>query len=148
LEAEERRKEYDRPETFSAFSRRVAGTRDALLALLGRLRAEGCAVAGYGASGRANTVIQYCGLSREHLVYMIDDAPAKQGYFTPGSHIPIYSSEMLRKPGAPPCILVFAWSFLAEIAKRNAGFLQRGGKMIVPLPEVRIHSFDGVSSAT
>ena len=58
-----------------------------------RLRKAGKRVAGYGASGRANTIIQYCGIGHEHMEYMIDDAPAKWGYYTPGSHFEIRSAD-------------------------------------------------------
>jgi len=68
---------------------------------------------------------------------MIDDSPPKQGYYTPGSHFIIKSSEIL-KTCPPDYILVFAWSFFEEIANKNKDYFDSGGKMIVPLPEVKI----------
>lgn len=138
LEAEELAKGFDRVETFHRFADDIARHRGDLLGLLSRLRAGGARIAGYGASGRANTIIQYCGLSNEHLDFMIDDAPAKQGYFTPGSHIEIRSSAVLAKPDRPDYVLVFAWSFFDEIVRRNQAYIESGGGMIVPLPEVRV----------
>lgn len=138
LEAEERAKGYDRFETFQRFSEDVMGTRTALKDLLRNLKAMGKRIAGYGASGRANTMIQYCGITHEQLDYMIDDAPAKTGYYTPGSHFLIYPSSILASDDAPDCVLVFAWSFFDEICKRNSGYLARGGRMILPLPTVSI----------
>lgn len=139
LRDRERERGFDRFETFREFSTRVAEQKRQLVDLLTRLRREGKRIAGYGASGRANTMIQYCGLSREHLEYMIDDAPAKIGFHTPGSHFPIRSSAVLREPNPPDYLLIFAWSFFAEIKARNAGYLANGGKMILPLPEVSIY---------
>ena len=75
LEAYEISKGYDRYETFQRFSADVAETRQNLMSLLQRLKGEGARIVGYGASGRANTIIQYCGISSEHLDFVIDDAP-------------------------------------------------------------------------
>jgi methylation protein EvaC len=107
------------------------------MTLLEGLSNKGRRVAGYGASGRANTIIQYCGITKEHLDYMIDDAPAKQGLYTPGSHLPIRNNEALKKD-KPDYILLFAWAFFEEIAAKNSSYLEDGGRIIVPLPDVRI----------
>lgn len=138
LEREERARGFDRAETFARFASDVAETKTALMSLLERLRAEERSVAGYGASGRANTMIQYCGIGHEHMRHMIDDAPAKIGYYTPGSHFEIRPSSMLVGPDAPDYVLVFAWSFFAEIAKKNQRYRDGGGRMIVPLPDVQV----------
>lgn len=138
LEAEERAKGFDKVETFLNFSGQVDHHRDELIALLEELRASGARIAGYGASGRANTMIQYCGIGHDHLDFMIDDAPAKRGYFTPGSHFEIFSSEALSGANAPGYVLVFAWSFFDEIVRRNQNFIAAGGKMIMPLPTVKV----------
>jgi methylation protein EvaC len=138
LEAEERKKGYDRYETFKLFSDDVNVTRTALMDLLSNLKGKGKSIAGYGASGRANTMIQYCSINHEQVDYMIDDAPAKAGYYTPGSHFLIHPSSILTTPDAPDYVLVFAWSFFEEICKRNATYLSNGGKMILPLPNVSI----------
>ena len=138
LEAQERTRGFDRYETFLAYSETVAAKRDELVALLVKLRSEGHRIAGYGASGRANTMIQYCGISHEHLDYIIDDAPAKTGYFTPKSHFEIFPSSVLADDDAPDHLLIFAWAFIDEITKRNAAYLEKGGRMIMPLPEISI----------
>jgi methylation protein EvaC len=138
LEAEERARGFDRFDTFQAFSATVAAHRGELIGLLKRLRAEGKHIAGYGASGRANTMIQWCGISYDHLDYMIDDAPAKAGFYTPKSHFQIHPSAILGSDNPPDYLLVFAWSFFDEIRKRNAAYLEKGGKMILPLPKVSI----------
>jgi methylation protein EvaC len=138
LEAEERARGFDRYETFLQFSNTVAGHRDRLVALLRELRSQGKRIAGYGASGRANTMIQYCGINRDHLNYMIDDAPAKAGFYTPKSHFEIFPSSILDRGDPPDYLLVFAWSFFDEIRKKNGNYLAKGGRMILPLPEVSI----------
>ena len=138
LKEEELERGFDNFETFRQFSDRVAEHKEELLLLLNRLRGEGCTIAGYGASGRANTIIQYCGLDHRHLDFMIDDAPAKQGVFTPGSHFRIHPSTILEGSSPPDFLLVFAWSFLDEIRQRNQKYLDNGGQMIIPLPKIRM----------
>jgi SAM-dependent methyltransferase len=142
LAAQERAKGYDRYETFINYSDAVAATRAALMNFLVALRRQGKTIAGYGASGRANTIIQYCGITHEHLDYLIDDAPAKNGYYTPGSHFEIRSSDSLKGPDAPDYVLVFAWSFFDEIRKRNEAYVANGGRMILPLPAVSVFPAD------
>lgn len=137
LRNEERALGYDRAETYTTFAANCADRRQRLMDLLTRLRAKGRKIAGYGASGRANTIIQYCGIGREHLQYMIDDAPAKHGYSTPGSHLMIRSNDVLRTD-PPDYLLIFAWSFFNEIAAKSADYVAQGGRLMVPLPDVRI----------
>jgi methylation protein EvaC len=138
LAEKERAQGFHLPDAYDRFASDVAARKDALMALLAQLKRDGRRIAGYGASGRANTMIQYCGIGHEHLDYMIDDAPAKKGYCTPGSHFEICSSDVLKGEQAPDYLLLFAWSFKDEIVKRNPDFFARGGKMIVPLPEVTV----------
>jgi methylation protein EvaC len=131
---------FNRAATFERFAADVAEQKDELMTLLTSLKARGMRIAGYGASGRANTMIQYCGIDHTHLDYMVDDAPAKQGYYTPGSHFLIKPSTVLTGPEPPHYLLIFAWSFFDEIAEKNQPYLENGGRMIVPLPEVRVTS--------
>jgi methylation protein EvaC len=138
LRDEERANGFNRAETFASFAADVAERKAQLMALLNRLKAEGERVAGYGASGRANTMIQYCGIDHDHMEYMIDDAPAKAGFYTPGSHFVVHPSAILQEGSPPGYLLVFAWSFLDEIARKNRSYLDNGGRMIVPLPDVRV----------
>ncbi len=128
---------YDRAETYQRFAADCADRREKLMSLLGRLREKGRTIGGYGASGRANTIIQYCGIDAGHLEYMIDDAPAKHGYYTPGSHLLIRSNEVLSKE-PPDYLLIFAWAFFNEIAAKCGDYLSVGGRLLVPLPDVRV----------
>ncbi len=139
LLAEEKEKGYDREETFLDYAARVSESKHQLMAVLERLAAQGKSVAGYGASGRANTIIQYCGIDHRHLDYIIDDAPAKWGYYTPGEHFEICSRQVLKEQ-APDYLLIFAWSYLDTVTEHCRDFLSNGGSMIVPLTEVRVIS--------
>lgn len=138
LQNEEMAKGFHLAETFVRFASDVAERKATLMALLNQLKGKGHTIAGYGASGRANTMIQYCGIDHSHLDYIIDDAPAKSGFYTPGSHFKIHPSSILDQPNPPDYLLIFAWSFLDEISKRNQKYLDNGGRMIVPLPDVKV----------
>ena len=136
----EKEKGYDRIETYKRFSSNINSLKDDLMHLILDLKSKGKTIAGYGASGRANTMIQFCGLTNEHIDYMIDDSPAKLGYFTPGSHIEIKSNDILYGDCSPDYVIIFAWTFLDEIKAKNENYLKNGGKFIIPLPSVSIHS--------
>ena len=139
LRQDETRQGLDRVETFQRFAAEIEQRKRSLMAFLERLRKAGKRVAGYGASGRANTIIQYCGISRTHMEYMIDDAPAKWGYYTPGAHFDIRSRDAL-KTAMPDYLVVFAWGYLNEIAEKCKQYLDAGGRFLTPLPEVRLIS--------
>ena len=137
LRNEEIKKGFDKFSTYSSFAEKIRQQKSVLNNCLNEIKNQGKTIAGYGASGRANTMIQFCGIDHNQIDYIIDDAPAKQGFYTPGSHFLIRSSEIL-DIDPPDYLLVFAWSFFEEISKKNKKYLQDGGKMITPLPEVRI----------
>jgi SAM-dependent methyltransferase len=137
LRKDERALGYDKVETYQRFASDCGLRRQRLMDTITRLRGKGRTIAGYGASGRANAIIQYCGISSDHLVCMIDDAPAKQGYCTPGSHLLIRSNEILRTE-PPDYLLIFAWTFFDEIASKCSDYLTNGGRLMVPLPDVRV----------
>ena len=108
-----------------------------LLALLAKIKSEGGNIIGYGASGRANTILQFCNIDNNILDYIIDDSPPKQGFYTPGTHIEIVDNKILNN-NSHNYILLFAWAFLDEIVKKNMNFLENGGKIIVPFPELKV----------
>lgn len=139
LRQDETAQGLDRVETFQHFAAEIAQRKEVLMDFLERLGKAGKRVAGYGASGRANTIIQYCGIDHAHMEYMIDDAPAKWGFYTPGSHFEIRPGDALRS-ATPDYLIVFAWGYLNEIAEKCKSYLDAGGKLITPLPEVRLMS--------
>jgi SAM-dependent methyltransferase len=96
--------------------------------LMRELVASHKTVVGYGACGRTNTMLQWCGFGPEQIAYIVDDAPAKHGFYTPGSHIPI-----VPKLSEADCLIVFAWSFMQEIEPKLRGFT---GKVFIPLPHI------------
>jgi len=114
--------------TFEQFSERVTEHRDIMQSLM---QLDLDRVAGYGAAGRANTLIQYCGMD---LAYIVDDAPEKQGYYTPGSHVQICGRERLAVD-APDCMVLFAWSYEEEITAKCRL------PMVVPFPRPHLLNY-------
>ena len=84
--------------------------------------------------------MNYCKLDKAVLDYVVDDASAKRGMYTPGTHVKIISWDDLKKVGYPDYFVLFAWPFHAEISKKRSEYLKNGGKFIIPLPNVRISS--------
>jgi len=125
---------YTDIKTFVAFGQKVEHSKQQLLELLEDLKKQGKSIIGYGASGRGTMIMNYCGIDGKYLDNVVDDAPAKHGFFTPGQHVPIvaWSDEKY-----PDYALLFAWSFINEVKVRRANYLQSGGKFIVPLPQVK-----------
>ena len=134
----EREKKFNNIKTFNNLNKNIKMHTNELVSLIKDLKSKNKTILGYGASGRANTVLQLSKINSQLLPYIIDDAPEKHGYLTPGSHIPIISREILNTPESPDYLLLFAWSFADEIIYKNAKFLEEGGKFIVPLPKINI----------
>jgi SAM-dependent methyltransferase len=127
----------DRMETYATFAKQVAESKHALLELLIRLRREGKRVAGYGAPGKGNTLLNYCGIRTDFLDFTVDRNPYKHGRFLPGTHIPIHPPERIREC-RPDYILILPWNLKTEILAQLAYAREWGAKFIVPIPVARI----------
>jgi hypothetical protein len=127
----------NRMETYAAFAKQVIESKRALLELLIRLRREGKRVAGYGAPGKGNTLLNYCGIRTDFLEFTVDRNPYKQGRFLPGTHIPIYPVEQIRQR-RPDYILILPWNLRDEIVAQLAYARDWKAKFIVPIPTARV----------
>jgi len=132
----------DRLSFFQKFAEKMDQTRIELRRTLSNLKVQGKKIVGYGAPARATTICGYVGLEfmKEHLSAVIDDSPAKQGAFMPGTHLPIVSSNILKRTNdhIPDYVLLFAWPWVRDIVIKNKKYINRGGALIIPLPEVKI----------
>ncbi|WP_394752416.1 methyltransferase domain-containing protein [Crenothrix sp.] len=126
-------------ETYSAFAEQVKETKRKLLEFLIKVKREGKTVCGYGAPGKGNTLLNYCGIGTDFIDYTVDRNPYKHGKFTPGTHIPIYPTEKIRET-RPDYLLILPWNFKDEIMEQQAYIKEWGGQFIVPIPEVKIYS--------
>ena len=121
------------PARYAKFAEDVKESKRALLDLLIRLRREGKQVVGYGAPGKGNTLLNYCGIRTDLLDYTVDRNPYKHGLYTPGTHIPIFPPEKIAET-RPDYILVLPWNLIDEIAEQLAYVAEWGGRLIMPLP--------------
>jgi methylation protein EvaC len=126
-----------RPETFEKLRASIERSRDALMVLLKKTRAEGKRIVGYGATSKSTTVTNYCGITPEHVEFISDTTPIKQGKFSPGAHIPVRPYEEFTKD-YPDYALLFAWNHSEEIMAKEGGFKDSGGRFIVYVPEVKV----------
>lgn len=133
LLAEEEREGVDRLEYFASFAKRVEELRATLLELLAKLRRGGRSIAAYGASAKGSTLLNYCGLGPDTIDFVVDRSTVKQGLFTPGTHLPILSPEVLLER-RPDLALLLTWNFKDEILAQQEAYRQAGGRFILPIP--------------
>ena len=124
-------------EHYRDFGDRVARLKQQLLALLQRLQGEGRRIAAYGASAKGSTLMNAFGIDARLIEFVVDRSSLKQGRFTPGNHLPILPTEPLLER-RPDYVLLLTWNFSDEILAQQNEFRARGGKFIVPVPEVTV----------
>jgi cyclopropane fatty-acyl-phospholipid synthase-like methyltransferase len=136
---EEQRRGIDSIDTYRAFAQRTSRLKEDLTRSLRDLRAEGMRVVGYGAPAKGNTLLSFLELGPDELDYIADKSSLKQGLYTPGTHIPVVPPERLLEE-QPDYVVLLAWNFADEVMEQQAEYRRRGGRFIVPVPEVRIVS--------
>ncbi len=124
-------------EHYRGFAEQVKATKRKLLTFLIDAKQRGKKVVGYGAPGKGNTLLNYCGIRTDFLDFTVDANPYKQGKFTPGTRIPILAPEKLRE-ARPDYVLILPWNLKDEISAQLAYVRDWGGKFVVPIPEVRV----------
>jgi hypothetical protein len=116
----------------------VEQTKRRLLEFLIGAKNEGRVVAGYGAPGKGNTLLNYCGIRTDLLDYTVDRNPYKDGRFTPGTHIPIFAPEKIDET-RPDYVLILPWNVKDEVMTQMAHIRNWGGKFVVPIPELTVY---------
>jgi hypothetical protein len=124
--------------SYGKFAQQVEETKYALLEFLIRARRGGERVVGYGAPGKGNTLLNYCGIRPDLLAYTVDRNPYKQRKFLPGSHIPIFSPERIAET-KPDYVLILPWNLKDEIMGQLAYVREWGGRFVTPIPSVKVH---------
>ena len=122
---------------YVGFAERINASRDALIHLLDELKESGARIAGYGAAAKACTLMAYMGIGANYLDYIVDKSRFKQGLFFAGNRLPIHSPEYLLDD-APDYVLLLSWNFADEILKEQEEFRRRGGKCVIPIPELAL----------
>lgn len=119
--------------TYYDFAKRTEEIKDELLRIVKEIKSEGKTIAGYGASAKGMVLLMYTGLNSDTIDFIVDKSEAKQGYYTPGSHIPVLPTNILHTK-MPDYTILFAWNLAEEIIKQQSKYLELGGKFIVPIP--------------
>ena len=128
---------FNRLETYRNFGEQVKATKRELLSFLIDLKRRGKSIAGYGAPGKGNTLLNYCGIGTDFLDYTVDRNPYKQGKYTPGTHIPILAPDAIRRT-RPDYLFILPWNLKDEITAQMGFIRDWGGQFIVPIPKPQI----------
>ena len=124
-------------EFYKKFAARVEILRSDLRGLLAEAKSNGARIAAYGAAAKGSTLLNYFKIGRETIDFVVDRSTYKQGRYLPGVHIPIVETERLLKE-MPDYVLLLTWNFAAEILEQQAEYRRRGGRFIVPVPDVTV----------
>ncbi len=139
VEAVERTAGLDSPDGYLGLAERVAGIRDDLVSFLIEARRAGRRVVAYGAPGKGNTLLNYCGIRPDLLAYAADRNTFKHGRYTPGTRIPVVSPEHLIED-CPDDVLVLPWNLRNEITAQLTATLRPGTRLVWPLPELEVET--------
>ena len=123
--------------TWVGYAEKINKLRKKLVDILMGLKQKGKIIAGYGAPAKATTLMHHFGIGPDIIDFISDDAPLKQGLYSPGLHVPIVSSDVIYEK-KPDYVLILAWNFATQITESHQDYVSNGGHFIVPLPEVRI----------
>jgi hypothetical protein len=134
---QERASGLDRMSFYRGFAQRVERLKNNLRKQLTDLRRGGKRLAAYGAAAKGTTLLNYCGIGRETLEFVVDRSTYKQGLHMPGVHLPVYAPTKLLE-SQPDDVLLLTWNFAEEIMEQQAEYRRRGGKFIIPVPEYRV----------
>jgi len=136
---DEARARLDRRDGYAGFEARVEEVRRGLLEFLAAARVAGKTVAAYGAAAKGNTLLNYCGIGRDHIAYCVDRNPAKQNTLLPGSRIPVFGPERLDEV-RPDFVLILPWNLKREISAQLAGLCANGTLFVTAVPKVEVFS--------
>jgi hypothetical protein len=137
----ERKMGFESAEFYSGFKEQVLETKRALLEFLIDAKRAGKTIVGYGAPGKGNTLLNYCGIREDFLDYTVDRNPHKQGTFTPGTRIPILDPSVISQT-RPDYILILPWNLRKEIKNSMAHVKEWGCQFVVPIPSVKVLEWD------
>jgi hypothetical protein len=138
LRAREESAGFARLDRYHSFADQVKETKRKLLEFLIEAKHAGKRIAGYGAPGKGNTLLNFCGIRTDFLDYTVDRSPHKQGKFLPGTHIPIYPPDRIKQT-RPDYLLILPWNLKDEIMKQNMYVREWGGQFVVPIPAVKVY---------
>ena len=122
---------------YNDFGEKVERLKTELVQLLKELKKSGKTIAAYGAAAKGNTLLNYCGIGRGYIDYVVDRSPYKQGRYLPGSHIPIEAPDRMRET-KPDYVLVLPWNIKDEIMEQMRYIREWNGRFIIPIPKIQV----------
>ena len=122
---------------YAGFQEQVAALKRSVLRFLIDAKEQGKHVAAYGAPGKGNTLLNFCGIRTDLIDYAVDRAPSKQDHATPGTRIPVFPPEHLRDT-RPDYVVIMPWNLKDEIAEQHRYISDWGGEFVIFLPDVRV----------
>lgn len=122
---------------YEGFEAKAQKVKTDLLQFLNEQKKSGKKVAAYGAAAKGNTLLNYCGIKNEGILFVVDASPYKQGQFLPGSHIPIVAEDEIRK-NKPDYVIIFPWNIKEEIMNQLSYIRQWGGQFVISIPEFQV----------
>ena len=122
---------------YAGFSSRVEATKREILGFLIDARSHGQSVAGYGAPGKGNTLLNYCGIREDLIAYTVDRNPYKHGRYLPGTHIPVYPPDRIAET-RPDYVFILPWNLREEIVSQLGYVREWGGRFVVPVPRLEV----------
>ena len=137
LIAQETEAGFDRIETYQQMSDNVQGLKNELIDLLAKLKGNGKTIAAYSAPAKGNILLNYFGINKNYLDFIVDKAEAKQGLYTPGTHLLVEPLSKIDK-AKPDYLLILCWNIADEIIEQLQEYHQAGGRFIIPIPKIRV----------
>lgn len=137
LLAREEQAGFTQLETYFSFGEKVEATKREILSFLIDAKRSGKSLAGYGAPGKGNTLLNYCGIRTDFIDYTVDRNPYKHGRFLPGTHIPIFPPDKIRET-RPDYVVIMPWNLKEEIHQQLSFIREWGGQFVVFIPKVEV----------
>lgn len=128
---------FDKLETYQKFAKNVIKSKKELIDLLKKLKNQEKRIVGYSAPEKGNILLNYCGIGKNYLDFIVDKSELKQGLYTPGAHLLVYSPEKIYQE-KPDYLLILSWNIAEEIIEQLKDYHDAGGKFIIPIPKIKI----------